>query len=195
VTSGESIPIMYTLVEQTELTSRGTAFQILSEAEYGLLRCFMALLQLPANTGDLRTDRPPFVAATSRAWRLPTFRKAQTRREPPPAFWEDMKTSPLVILMLGSVAPVWLEPLAAQREIGILTSSETLSQSLRTLPRAHVGLLKGMEDLRESYRVLSQMILAASDDRFGPTAGSACRQLINRDLFRTSLDSHGAIAG
>jgi hypothetical protein len=101
-----------------------------------------------------------------------------------------MRSSPLVFLMLGHAAPIWLETLAAQRDIGVLTSSETLFQSLRTLPRVHVGLLKGFEDLRESYRVLAEMILVASDGRFGATAGSICRKLADRDIFgdRMRLD-------
>ena len=93
--SDESVPIRYTLVEQSELVSRGTAFHVLSQAEYELLRCFMALLQLPTSTEDLLVGRPPFVAAASRASRLPSFRKAQTKLQPPPPLWEDMNTSPL----------------------------------------------------------------------------------------------------
>lgn len=183
---GEFIPIRYTLVEQSGLLTRGTAFQVLSQADYELLRCFMALLQLPTSTEHL-LDGPPFVAAISRASRLPSFRKAQTKRQPPPLLWGDMKASPLVILMVGNVAPSWLESLTAHRDIGVLTSSESLSQSLRTLPRVHVGLLKGFEDLRESYRVLSQMILVASDNRFGADVGAISRELAKRDIFRTRM--------
>jgi hypothetical protein len=186
---GDFIPIRYTLVEQSELLSRGTVFHLLSESECELLRCFMTLLQLPTSTKHL-LDGPPFFAAVSRALSLPNFRKAETKREPPPPLWDDMNKSPLVILMVGNAAPIWLEPLTAHRHIGVLTSSEALSQSLRQLPRVHVGLLKGFEDLRESYRVISEMILVATDDRFGVEVGSISRELAKRDIFdaRMRLD-------
>jgi len=187
----QRIPISYILVEDSELSKRATIFHLLNEADVPLLRCFMTLLLLPADTGDLTAQQAPFVAATARVRRLPAFRKAQSRKEPPTAMWKDMVTSRLLMLMLADTIPIWLDKLALERDIGVLSSSGRVVESLRTKPHVHIGLLKGFDDLREAYRVIREMLATvAADGRFEPEVVSASASLALTDLFvnRPRLD-------
>jgi hypothetical protein len=157
-------PITYILVEDSELNKKATGLHVLNVAEIGLLRCWMTLLLLPSSAADLVPDQPPFTSAISRVRNLPRFRKVQSLNEPPPALWDGMLDSDLLVLMVGGDIPNWLEKLAGQRHIGLLSPSVKLVDSLRAPDSVHVGLLKGREDLREAYRVFHELFKALSTE-------------------------------
>src|SRR5215469_6367097 len=91
----QRLPIRYVLVESSKSSGRATIFHLLNEADVALLRCFMTLSLLPADTGDLVPEQPPFGAAFKRVRGLPSFRKAQAGIRPPTAMWEDLIKAPL----------------------------------------------------------------------------------------------------
>jgi hypothetical protein len=179
----EDIPIRYIIAESSKLASRATAFHVLSEADHALLRCFMTLLQLPSTVGDLKPAQRPFSQAISRVLRLPSFRKVGTDKMLPSEIWDDMRSSALLIVLMGETVPVWLGSLAEQGHVGVLTPSEHVQRELRATSGLHTGLLKGMEDLRESYRVLEELFASASEGHFDEAVRATCREMTGRDLF------------
>jgi hypothetical protein len=156
-----SVPIIYILVEDSNVAHRATLFHVLSEGETELLRCWMTLFLLPADSSALIAEQPPFAAAAKRVHQLPVFRKAATGLEPPAALWDMMAKEPLVVLMLGHAIPRWLGSLTPMHDIGVLSPSEEVLDTLRSVAGVHVGLLKGMDDLREAYRVIAELIVTA----------------------------------
>jgi len=181
----DHIPIMYVLVENSKLTFRASLFQMLSEAELALLRCWMTLMLLPFGTKDLIPDQRPFTAAFNRIEQLPQFRKAQSDEDPPPQMLDDMLRVPLLVLMLDDPLPNWLQGLTAHKEIGVLSPSAHVFDSLRSARGIHAGLLKGAEDLRESYRVLRELIAAGSaNDRYDQNIRSTLGSLTDIDLLQ-----------
>ena len=185
------VPIRYCVVEDSRLVDRGTAIHLLSEAEVALLRGFMTLLLLPADTGDMVAEQPPFLAAVMRIQRLPSFRKAESTREPPVRMLQAMASAPLLMLMVGNKIPTWLESLAAMNDVGVLSPSAKVISQLSRLPQVHPGLLQGMQDIREAYRVF-RGLLAAAGANAGETSETRaiCSSLAETEIFsnRPRLD-------
>src|SRR5579863_5243515 len=113
------VPITYILVEELGSEHRATVFQLLSESEVALLRCFMTLLLLPASTSRILAEQPPFVESVTRLRRLPMFRKTTGESQPHPQLWEDMLNSPLLVLMVTGSLPSWFEHLAQLKKLAL----------------------------------------------------------------------------
>jgi hypothetical protein len=179
----ESIPIRYFLVERSGLRNRVTTLHLLNGAEVPLLRCVMTILLMPAETGGLLVGRPPFAAAVNRLHRLPTFRKIGDDL-PPLDYWVKLESAPFLILMVAGALPKWFGPLVEQRDIGILTQSESVLKAVEGISRVHAGLLKGMDDLREAYRVIRELADAAAKNKaYDEPVRSHCGLLAGADLF------------
>ena len=185
------VSIRYCLVEDSRLADRGTAIHLLGQAEAALLRCFMTLLLLPNDTGDMVGEQPPFLAALMRVQRLPSFRKAESKREPPTQMLREMASAPLLVLMVGNKIPTWLERLAAVNDLAVLSPSRRVISQLSQFPRVHPGLLQGMEDIREAYRVFVELLgVAAANARHSPEIRAIFSSLASSEVFnnRPRLD-------
>jgi len=190
------IPISYVFVEDDRLANRATLFHLLIESEISLLRCFMTLLLLPANTARIISELPPFVEAITRAHQLPAFRKTYSVQEPPEQMWNDMLRVPLLVLMVGYSLPSWFDKLIRERPVAVLSPSQDVVADASKKPGVFAGELRGMEDVREFYRVLRALAAAiAEHDRHGPEVCSTLQRLSGLDLFanRSKLDFIPAI--
>lgn len=165
--------------------TRGTAFHLLDEGEVSVLRCFMTLILLPTHTAAMMDNAGfTFSAALDRVLRLPTFRKACASLTPPQDLWVGMNSTPFLVLLIGHSVPSWLDKLIRDRPVGLLSPNSHTVDSLRERPNLHVGLLRGMEDLGESYRVYRDLFSSVEASRSAdPDIRAACRTLIQKDLL------------
>ncbi len=150
---------MYLLIEERgDVDIRHMSlFHLIDSDEFLLLRSFMALQHFPASLFDLLQSDKPFSAAMRRRTQLPQFRKMLPTAVHP-LYWEDMLQTPGVVIMTGNVLPEWLVKLSDVRPVALLTSSEQTLRKAKPLTNVPAGLLKGLADIREFYRVVGELI-------------------------------------
>jgi hypothetical protein len=182
----KSLPIAYVVADESELEGRVSLFQLLSQSEISLLRCFMALLNLPTDTGRIVSEHPPFVEAMIRVRRPPSFRKANGGARVHPQLWKDIQTSPIVVLMLGYSLPEWVKPLAQKRALAVLSPSEEVTSEAGKVESVFCGLLRGFADIREYYRVVALATARdALNERFDQETRTTLESLGKMNLFET----------
>ncbi len=178
------VSITYIVVEEPKVEHRATVFHLLSESDIALLRCFGTMLLLHGSTSRIIAEQPPFVEAISRLHQLPTFRKASARHKPHPQLWNDMLRLPLLVLMVASSLPPWFEALARQRAVAVLSPSDEVTAAATKMEGVFAGLLRGMADVREFYRVLGQLAArGAADTNPDADVRSTLATLGRLDLF------------
>jgi hypothetical protein len=152
---------MYILIQEPrhEYMTHASQFHLIDSAEFLLQRSLMALQYLPSSLFELLPSDKPFGAALRRRTGLPQFRKVLPTRVHP-MYWEDMRLTPGVVVMTGHAIPDWLEKLAKERPVSVLTSSEKTLRRLQVLPNISTGLLKGFGDIREFYRTTGELLEA-----------------------------------
>jgi hypothetical protein len=181
------VPIMYVLVDENRDEGRAhhSIFHLLRESEITLLRCFMTLLFLPSSSSRIVTKQQPFLEAIDRLLRLPSFRKANSQQVPVPKLWDNMISLPLVVLMIGETLPIWFESLILLKNIAVLSQSDKVIASAAGSGRAFAGLLRGMEDIREFYRVIGQLAAAQATSVNDPDTQSSLMSLTDKNLFQS----------
>lgn len=152
---------MYILIQEPrqEDMTHASQFHLIDNDEFLLQRSLMSLQYLPSSLFGLFPSAKPFGAALRRRNDLPQFRKVLPTRVHP-MYWEDMRLTPGVVVMTGHAIPDWLEKLARERPVSILTSSEKTLQLIHGLHNTSVGLLKGLGDIREFYRTTGELLEA-----------------------------------
>jgi len=151
---------MYILVEERRRQDMRhlSSFHLIDSDEFLLLRCLMALQLFPSNLFALLPTKKHFTAAMSRIRELPQFRKILPT-EAHPSYWQEMLQTPAVVVMTGNVIPGWLPKLTSVRPIALLTSSERTLREAKSISGVSAGLLKGLADLREFYRVTGELLV------------------------------------
>jgi hypothetical protein len=185
------VPIRYYFVRSSSWGAYATVGHLLNAAEMPLLRCLMTLLLLPADTNDLVRDRMPFTAATRRMQFPPSFRTLLQEIPPPAEWFETSKKEALKVFLIAGSIPAWLQGIAEDSHIGILTQTEEVLELAKSNPRLHVGLLKGNLDLPEAYRVFRELLtVAASNIDYSQEVRSISQGLAEKDLLseRPRLD-------
>jgi hypothetical protein len=144
----------------------------------------MTLLMLPADASDLDDQRPMFSAALHRLTASPLILRIPGAKQPEKLQWSYLLDAPLIVLLVVSQIPAWGYELAKFKHIGLLTPYDEIVNIARKEPSFHVGLLKGFADLKESYRVIGELIqIHVNDDRLLPETKSLFSRLSSVDLF------------
>jgi len=97
--------------------------------------------------------------------------------------WTALLSEPYPVVFLAGPIPSWLQELLQKREIGILTAADKIAENIGKIPQAHVGLLRGTQDLKESYRVIQRLI----EYRLRANTVSGEEQMFLRRLLSTDV--------
>ena len=182
--------IAYMLVQDSEVQRYSSVFRLVPEANIRLLRSFMALALLPGDAGRIRASGRPFSEAATRVHDLPQIRITGSRDRPDDVIWNGMLNMPLVVLMVRDPVPAWLEALARERPVVVLSQSERALQVAENMGM-FPGLLEGKEDLRQFYGALQKLCVAvAGAPRWSASVRDAIGPLGSVDLLaeRSRLD-------
>ena len=189
--------IHYLIAEdQIPGTPRHTVFHLLAESEATLLRCFMALLSFPGSVSGMIPEKRPFNEALIRLHDAPRFRKANSNTPLPEQLLHHLLEVPLLVLMVGNKLPIWLDDLAAARSIALLSPNESTVETALQSSGISAGLLHGLEDIREFYRVFRDLCRESGQDRRQDDATrKRIAALSDLDLFehRSRLDFFPAL--
>ena len=146
----------------------------------------MTLLSLPYDLSELNPNYPSFACALGRLLHAPTFVRAPSDIKWSGADWQHLKNSSAVIVLINGPIPSWVRELAACRPVGILTPEEIVASESQLITGVHTALLKGFEDLVESYRVLSQIVtVEAANAALQEEERAFLENLSRVDLFRS----------
>jgi hypothetical protein len=118
----------------------------------------MTLLLLPTDLSDIDPQQPVFSSALKRSFNAPFLYRKPTYYQFSETEWRSLCSEGYPVLFIAGPVPSWVRQLLEQREIGILTGSEEIADSIGKAPGAHVGLLRGTQDLKEFYRVIQRLI-------------------------------------
>ncbi len=150
---------MYMLVRENVKVdvAHVSQFHFIDSDEFGLLRSLMTLQYLPASLWGLIPSTKPFSQALDRLRTLPQFRKVATDTIHP-RYWDDLITTPGVVILTPHSIPDWVIQLAKLRPLALLTSSERTLKRAQDIGNVSAGLMKGFSDIREFYRVAGEML-------------------------------------
>jgi hypothetical protein len=178
-------PIKYVLCDVENLVNQGMVYHLLSHSDFAHLRSLMTLSLLPTDLSDIDPMRPVFRSAFKRSSHSPFLYR--TPPVPPENQLPGLTSEPYLIVFLAAKAPPWLRRLLQEREIGILTDKDEVAEDIAKVSNAHVGLLRGNQDLIEAYRVIRKLI----EYRLKATTLSTEEQnflrriLLSNDIFAT----------
>src|SRR3990167_1120634 len=179
-------PITYILAGVPKAEREGAIFHLLNKSDVFQLRCLMTLLSLPYDLSELNPNYPSFACALGRLLHAPTFVRAPSDIKWSGADWQHLKNSSAVIVLINGPIPSWVRELAACRPVGILTPEEIVASESQLITGVHTALLKGFEDLVESYRVLSQIVtVEAANAALQEEERAFLENLSRVDLFRS----------
>lgn len=177
-------PFVYILIDDPQYAHRVLFYHLLDRSEAAHLRSLMTLLMLPADASDLDDQRPMFSSALHRLRASPLILRIPGAKQPEKLQWSYLLDAPLIILLVVDQIPPWGYELAKFKHLGLLTPYDEIVNIARKEPSFHVGLLKGLDDLKESYRVIGELIqLHLSDDKILPETKSLFSRLSFVDLF------------
>lgn len=177
-------PFVYILIDDPEYVHRGLFYHLLDRSEAAHLRSLMTILMLPAEASALDDQRPVFSAALHRLTTGPMILRIPGAKQPEKLQWSYLLDAPLIVLLVVKQIPDWGYELAKVKHLGLLTPYDEIVDIARKEPSFHIGLLKGFADLKESYRVLGELIqIHAQDDRLLPETRSLFSRLSSVDLF------------
>lgn len=149
------------------------------------------MLYLPASVSGMIPEGRPFNEALIRLHDVPRFRKANSSAPLPEPLWHHLLELPLLVLMVGSELPIWLDALAAARPIALLSPNEATVEAALRSSVISAGLLRDPDDIREFYRVFRDLCRASRQDhRLSDETLARMDVLSSLDLFesRSRLD-------
>jgi hypothetical protein len=158
-------------------------FHFLSEAELENRRCLITLFLLPSELEQMEGNQPPFTAALKRLTMLPQVYRVDASSKPPADLWNEMVNQPVVVLMTDDEIPDWLSALTDIKPVGVMARSPETAKALSGIPGVHAGLLRGFDDLRETYRVIGELGKLACEALHRSAIGELCSRLSLPDPF------------
>ena len=157
------IPINYVLIGDPAHEGKATIYHLLDRSLVYHLRFLMTLMLLPSDTCSLDTEKAIFSAAFHRLTTPPSILRAPAEGNFEGWQWSFLKDQPLVVLAVNGIIPSWGVELARFKPVGLLTPSERVLEMAEDEGCFHTGLLKGFSDLKNSYRVLEDLIKICSN--------------------------------